>query len=261
MRDQGLKEAIRAAGGVSELARQLGISQPSVSNWTRVPAERVVAVEAATRIDRAILRPDLFGAAGHAADELDEVDAARAQRIRAARDAALRARRMPTCFSGFPICAATRRRSASRMSSLPKRRARSSVATRRARIFRSLHRPRPQRADALRLLLPHRLPARASAGAAARRSRDDRHRARRRSGRAGRSRGASSARSCPGLTAGACRRRPDPNSRFSRNISRPGSAVSSPISSVRTARISTGASERSAACSSRSKQRLSALAA
>jgi DNA-binding transcriptional regulator YdaS (Cro superfamily) len=38
MRDPGLTEAIRAAGGVSELARQLGISQPSVSSWTRVPA-------------------------------------------------------------------------------------------------------------------------------------------------------------------------------------------------------------------------------
>ena len=50
MRDPGLTEAIRAAGGVSELARQLGISQPSVSNWTRVPAERVIAVEVATGV-------------------------------------------------------------------------------------------------------------------------------------------------------------------------------------------------------------------
>jgi DNA-binding transcriptional regulator YdaS (Cro superfamily) len=40
-------EAIRAAGGVGQLARQIGISQPSVSNWTRVPAERVISVEAA----------------------------------------------------------------------------------------------------------------------------------------------------------------------------------------------------------------------
>jgi Bacterial toxin YdaS len=40
MRDPGLSEAIRAAGGVAELARQIGISQPSVSNWNRVPAER-----------------------------------------------------------------------------------------------------------------------------------------------------------------------------------------------------------------------------
>ena len=47
MRDQGLIDAIRVAGGASELARRIGISQPSVSNWERVPAERVAAVEAA----------------------------------------------------------------------------------------------------------------------------------------------------------------------------------------------------------------------
>jgi len=32
--DAGLGEAIRAAGGVTELARRIGISQPSVSNWS-----------------------------------------------------------------------------------------------------------------------------------------------------------------------------------------------------------------------------------
>jgi molybdopterin-guanine dinucleotide biosynthesis protein B len=60
-RDQGLTQAIEAVGGVSELARRLGLSQPSISNWTRVPAERVVAVEALTGISRAVLRPDLYG--------------------------------------------------------------------------------------------------------------------------------------------------------------------------------------------------------
>lgn len=78
MRDPGLSEAIRAAGGVGELARQIGISQPSVSNWIRVPAERVVSVEAVTGVDRAVLRPDLYGARMMAGD-IDEVDAARAQ--------------------------------------------------------------------------------------------------------------------------------------------------------------------------------------
>ncbi len=61
MPDQGLEEAIRAVGGVTELARRIGISQPSVSNWLRVPAERVLSVEAATGIGRAVLRPDLYG--------------------------------------------------------------------------------------------------------------------------------------------------------------------------------------------------------
>jgi DNA-binding transcriptional regulator YdaS (Cro superfamily) len=59
MRDQGLSEAIAAVGGVSELARRLGIAQPSVSNWTRIPAERVREIEAATGINREMLRPDL----------------------------------------------------------------------------------------------------------------------------------------------------------------------------------------------------------
>jgi len=44
MRDPGLQEAIRAAGSVSQLARQIGISQPSVSSWDRIPAERVLSV-------------------------------------------------------------------------------------------------------------------------------------------------------------------------------------------------------------------------
>jgi TorA maturation chaperone TorD len=76
MRDAGLQEAIRAAGGVSELARRIGISQPSVSNWDRIPAERVLAVEAATGVVRSVLRPDLYD---NQASAVDEVDAARAQ--------------------------------------------------------------------------------------------------------------------------------------------------------------------------------------
>jgi len=83
MRDAGLNEAVRAAGGVSELARQIGISQPSVSNWSRVPAERVLVVEAATGIDRKVLRPDLFGKTHNKTDKLsggiDDVAIARAQ--------------------------------------------------------------------------------------------------------------------------------------------------------------------------------------
>ena len=78
MRDPGLSEAIRAAGGVSELARQIGISQPSVSNWIRIPAERVISIETATGVDRAVLRPDLYSGKKMAGD-IDEVDAARAQ--------------------------------------------------------------------------------------------------------------------------------------------------------------------------------------
>ncbi len=78
MRDAGLSQAIEAAGSVSELARKLGISQPSISNWTRVPAERVISVETLTGISRAVLRPDLY-ADNKAGGDVDEVDSARAQ--------------------------------------------------------------------------------------------------------------------------------------------------------------------------------------
>ena len=76
MRDQGLDQAIRVAGGVGALARKIGIAQPSVSNWSHVPAERVLSVEAATGVSRAVLRPDLYA---EPAADIDEVDAARAQ--------------------------------------------------------------------------------------------------------------------------------------------------------------------------------------
>jgi TorA maturation chaperone TorD len=77
MRDQGLAEAIHAAGGVGALARKIGIAQPSVSNWSRIPAERVIAVEDATGVPRTVLRPDLYS--GQPADPTDDIDVARAQ--------------------------------------------------------------------------------------------------------------------------------------------------------------------------------------
>jgi TorA maturation chaperone TorD len=75
MTDRGLREAIRAAGGVTELARRIGISQPSVSNWSRIPAERVLSIESITGVGREVLRPDLY-AGSHA---LDDIDATRGQ--------------------------------------------------------------------------------------------------------------------------------------------------------------------------------------
>jgi len=79
VRDLGLDEAIRVAGGVGALARKIGISQPSVSNWARVPAERVLSVETATGVNRAVLRPDLYAEHPGTSGDIDEVDAARAQ--------------------------------------------------------------------------------------------------------------------------------------------------------------------------------------
>ncbi len=81
MRDQGLEKAIEAAGGVRALARVLGISQPAISSWRRIPADRVVAVEQATSIPRVELRPDLYDVSVDAAaakPHVEPEDAARA---------------------------------------------------------------------------------------------------------------------------------------------------------------------------------------
>ena len=79
MREGGLDEAIRAAGGIGALARALGVSQPAVSTWRRVPAERVLAVEALTGVSRAVLRPDLYSMTPEMNEiDIDEVDLLRA---------------------------------------------------------------------------------------------------------------------------------------------------------------------------------------
>jgi TorA maturation chaperone TorD len=80
MRDAGLEQAIKAAGGIASLARAIGIAQPSVSAWSRIPAERVLAVEALTRVHRFVLRPDLYGPPEDQASksEVDEIDQLRA---------------------------------------------------------------------------------------------------------------------------------------------------------------------------------------
>jgi TorA maturation chaperone TorD len=79
VRDTGLNRAIDAAGGVAQLARKIGIAQPSVSNWNRVPAQRVIAVEAATGVSRKQLRPDLYAEFAVEDDAAGPVDAARAR--------------------------------------------------------------------------------------------------------------------------------------------------------------------------------------
>jgi TorA maturation chaperone TorD len=78
-REAGLERALVSIGGVSLLARAIGVSQPAVSGWKRVPPDRVLAVEAATGIPRTELRPDIYAEAELTApDTLDEVSAARA---------------------------------------------------------------------------------------------------------------------------------------------------------------------------------------
>lgn len=50
-------------GSQAALARELGISQPSVSDWRtrgRVPAERVLDLERLSGVPRHDIRPDLY---------------------------------------------------------------------------------------------------------------------------------------------------------------------------------------------------------
>lgn len=56
----GKTAAVKAAGGVNALARRLHVTSGAVSQWTKIPAERVIQVERATGVSRNILRPDLY---------------------------------------------------------------------------------------------------------------------------------------------------------------------------------------------------------
>ncbi len=61
-----IDRAIEAAGSASELARRLGVVPMTVTQWRKrgqVPAERCLAIEAATGVSRHNLRPDVFGPA------------------------------------------------------------------------------------------------------------------------------------------------------------------------------------------------------
>ncbi len=61
-RSWALKRAVALAGGLTALARGLGISPQAISQWQQVPAARVLAVERAIdgAVTRSELRPDLY---------------------------------------------------------------------------------------------------------------------------------------------------------------------------------------------------------
>lgn len=56
-----VREIASKAGGVVALSRALGLSRAAVSQWKRIPIERVIDVERLTGVPRADLRPDVFG--------------------------------------------------------------------------------------------------------------------------------------------------------------------------------------------------------
>lgn len=65
MKTSPLENAVTAIGSY-RLARMVGVKHPTIHSWLRtgrIPAERVLAVEAATGISRYQLRPDIYGPA------------------------------------------------------------------------------------------------------------------------------------------------------------------------------------------------------
>lgn len=74
-----LQQAIRYVGSQTALARCLGIRPQAVQQWTttgRVPAERCLALEQATRgkVSRYAPRPDVFGPAPAAPTMIPQSD-------------------------------------------------------------------------------------------------------------------------------------------------------------------------------------------
>ena len=66
---RAFERIIDIVGSQTELARVLGVKQPSVNNWmirARVPAERVLEIEKLVggQVTRYEMRPDVFGTPG-----------------------------------------------------------------------------------------------------------------------------------------------------------------------------------------------------
>lgn len=58
--DPILERAKTAAGGVTTLAKALGITSQAVSQWTRIPPSRAAEIAKLTGIPCHELRPDIF---------------------------------------------------------------------------------------------------------------------------------------------------------------------------------------------------------
>jgi len=56
----GKQKAIEAAGGITALARELGIDHNAIRRWHNVPDKWIIRIERLTLIPREELRPDLY---------------------------------------------------------------------------------------------------------------------------------------------------------------------------------------------------------
>ena len=59
--DSGVLAAVNACGGrMNRLAEKLGVTPQAVSQWKVIPLSRLLEIEELTKVDREILRPDLY---------------------------------------------------------------------------------------------------------------------------------------------------------------------------------------------------------
>ncbi|PDT55065.1 MULTISPECIES: Cro/CI family transcriptional regulator [Sinorhizobium] len=67
--EQICTKAKEIAGGPAAIAKALGdVTPQAVSQWKRIPADRVLEMERITGISRHELRPDVFGKAREAVE-------------------------------------------------------------------------------------------------------------------------------------------------------------------------------------------------
>ncbi len=59
-RDAALIRAIESVGGQKTLAEKLSIKSQAISQWDRVPVNRVLTIEEITGVHRSELRPDIY---------------------------------------------------------------------------------------------------------------------------------------------------------------------------------------------------------
>jgi DNA-binding transcriptional regulator YdaS (Cro superfamily) len=57
-----IQRAAELSGGMSALARKLGIARSAPYSWVQIPANRVLQIEVATggRLSRHTMRPDIY---------------------------------------------------------------------------------------------------------------------------------------------------------------------------------------------------------